>query len=115
MTYDEKVEKVCQEYSLCLDLEIAVHRAGLTEDEYNRFITDEYVEERIKIIDYDLHTDLISKLLSLADSYNENVKYKAVSDLGKMFYKKRFKDTTDDNDKSKIPAKIILTGSDELA
>lgn len=114
MTYDEKVELVCQEYSLSLDLEIAVHRAQLTEQEYEKFINDQYAEERIRIITEDLHIELITKLKSLADSINESVKYKAVSDLGKMFYKKRFRDTVDNDSNKRVPTKIVLIGSDEL-
>ena len=89
----EKAEYVLITYKIGLDLEIAYLRCGVSEEERELLEEDETFRHRVRIIDTDIHEDLIAKLRDLAeDADSESVRLQATRDLGKIFYPKRFRE-----------------------
>ena len=114
LSLEEKMEMVYQSYLRNLDLELALGKPtlGLSEEEKEAIRDDEYFRARVEFVDSELQEELILNLRNLAKSENENIQLKSTLELGKMVYKKRFSDRSN-QPIGKVPDKIILKGADE--
>ena len=90
MTFDEKIELIFDAYMRTLDFEIACLRAELTPEEREKVQAHESLKVRMALHDAEIHEEIITNLRHLAQSNNENMKFKATIELGVIFYKKRF-------------------------
>lgn len=116
MTYAEKVETIYRSFVTCLDLDIAINKVQTTKEEREKILSDELLLIRLDNHLNDIREDLIEGLLDLKTSNNEPIKLRAILELGKMLYKKRFivekKEEKKDLDQESIPDKIILVGGE---
>ncbi len=109
----EQKELVFNYYSLSLDLDIAVLKAGLNRDQISKLYEDKIFMSRIQLEDAEVQTDLMTTLRGLMESDNEAIKLKATLKFAEVHYKKRFSpskyDRADDliNDR---PVNIYLKG-----
>jgi hypothetical protein len=114
LTFEEKVELVFNSYLESQDLEIAFLKNGISEEDQEEILCNKDFKQRIKIYDCMIQEELIQDLRHLAKfASTESVKFSAIKELGKIFYKKKFEDKySKDNtiDDGKIPDKIILKG-----
>lgn len=110
---EEKKEILISNYELCFDLDIARAKIdGLTDEEFDEIIDDEYFHARINLIDSEIKETLIMNLLDLVKSKNESVSLKATLELGKMLYEKKFNKTKDNSalDELKRKPVVVLMG-----
>ena len=99
----EQAELIIEAYKKHFDLEIAFLRVGVSDTDQEAILEDETFNQRILIIDSELHEEIITELKDIAmTSDNDGVRLTALRDLGKIFYAKRFKDTGPEGELRKI-------------
>ena len=116
MTYSEKVEIVYRYFTISLDIDIAIQRIELTEKEREKILKDEILRARIDNHLASIQEDIMDGLMDLKTSNNESIRLRAILELGKILYQKRFNPNKDNDDQKRlqmVPDKIILTGSEE--
>lgn len=111
----EYKELIISSYERTLDLDTAIFKLQLNEDQVQEIMSDEEFLFRIRMIDISIQEDVVGKLRMFANSPNEATAFKATMELGKIYYKKKFetgsKLTLPTDGSSNI--KVILTRGDE--
>lgn len=106
-------EIVFNYYSMSLDLDIAILKAGLNPDQITMLYDDTEFMARIQLEDAEVQTEIVTTLRSLMESSNEAIKLKAVLKFAEVHYKKRFSPSKYDRADDLLterPVNIILKG-----
>jgi hypothetical protein len=115
MDLSEKKELVFRNYQVCLDIDIAILKARLTDKEKDIILKDQEFLDRLTLVDAEVQEQLIVNLRDLSQSPNDSVRLSATKDLGKIFYQKRFSSDLSKlfDDENNKPACIVLVGKGE--
>ena len=108
-TLEQKKEMVIIQYQLSYDLDIAMTKVDLTEDEKALLKRDKSFLYRIEYQDALIREKIISTMLDNLDTPDPRISQKAAIDLGNLLWKEKFKGS-DDNKGVVVPDTIILEG-----
>lgn len=110
MTFEEKQEHVIMQYKMSYDLDIAMTKIELTEDDKKAMLEDKSFMFRISYADATIREKIVETMVSNLDSENESLSQKAAIDLGNILYKSKF-NKKEEAQKSVVPDTIILVGA----
>lgn len=110
MTFEEKQEHVIMQYKMSYDLDIAMTKVELTEDDKKAMLEDKSFMFRISYADATIREKIVETMVSNLDSENESLSQKAAIDLGNILYKSKF-NKKEEAQKSVVPDTIILVGA----
>ena len=106
---EQKKEMVIMQYQLSYDLDIAMVKVDLTEDEKALLKRDKSFLYRIEYQDAMIKEKIVTTMLDNLDTPDPRISQKAAIDLGNLLWKERFKGS-DDNKRQIVPDTIILEG-----
>jgi hypothetical protein len=114
MSLVEQAELVYQAFEACHDLDIAFAKIGVSDDDRSAIEADSGFQARVQLARYVLQERIFTSLLEKIDSPNESISLQATLQLGNLVYKRRFKNTSDDEDlASRRPTSISLMGAND--
>ena len=105
---NEKKERIVESYSKLFDLSLAYDKNGTTQEERKLLDEDESFQGRIKYFLIKAREDVFHDLKDIADcgSKDDNVRLRAILELGKIVYPQKFVEGYNDEDGSKSLGKI---------
>ncbi len=115
---DEMKELLYRAYVECFDLRIAQKLTCMSDATFEKIIKDKEFLERIAIVDATEQARIVRVLIELSKSLDESIQLRAIMNLGKIYYKRKFKidnksEEDDSEENNSIPDKILLLGSIE--
>ncbi len=109
MSLDEIKEQVVMQFRLSYDLDIAMIKVDLTEDEKKLLLKDESFMFRIKFQEASLRESIITTMIDNLKNGDPKLSQKAAIDLGNIMWKEKFKGK-DEETKGQVPDKIVMVG-----
>ena len=107
---EQKKEMVLMQYKLSYDLDIAMTKTDLTEDEKALLKRDKSFLYRIEYQDAMIREKIVSTMLDNLDTPDFRISQKAAIDLGNLLWKEKFKGSDNNNKGVIMPDAIILEG-----
>jgi hypothetical protein len=113
MTHDELVVLTVEQFKRSLDLEVALDRVPMTEEERDALREDVLLNEHIRLILAEERENIMQNLKGLAMfAQSEGVRHSALKDYAKVVYPSRFADKPTRHEHSgpdggPIPVQII--------
>jgi hypothetical protein len=109
---DEKKEQVVMQFRLSYDLDTAMIKVDLTDDEKKLLLADESFMFRIRYQEASLKEDIVSTMVeNLNNSSDPKLSQKAAIDLGNIMWKEKFKGKGEDETKGQVPDSIVMVGA----
>lgn len=108
-TLEEKKEQVVMQFVLSYDLDIAMIKVDLTEDEKKLLLKDEAFMYRIKFQEASLKENIVKTMVTNLHSDDAKLSQKAAIDLGNILWKDKFKGKEEES-KFQVPDSIVLVG-----
>lgn len=106
---EEKKEEVLIHYSRSYDLDIAMMKADLTEDEKKLLQHDSSFLYRISYQDARIREEIVEVMVGNLRSADDKLAQKAALDLGNLLWKEKFKNN-ETKPQQIVPDQIILKG-----